>query len=212
MKKVYRFTILALCFLISACGPSAEQLTATLVAAQAQTQTAAPTITPTNTSTPEPTSTPPPTATSTPLAKIILKVKPENPDTYSESAGALSLVTKMSEFTDMANKVLKNGDPVPACPEIWIEAISDQKNPSYALFINGDPKDKEKAIVTAIYSTTPDVDSVVVNLGLVPVDENGNFVSYLVYQPVSGNPASSELEIQVILAGCEIFKEKVSWP
>ncbi|MDX1378651.1 MAG: hypothetical protein R3307_07365 [Anaerolineales bacterium] len=58
MKALY-FLLVAL--LIASCGPSAEQMTATNVAAQAQTKTAAPTFTPTKTNTPLPTNTPEPT-------------------------------------------------------------------------------------------------------------------------------------------------------
>lgn len=59
MKALY--IILAVVLLVG-CAPSSEQMTSTAVMAQAQTQTAAPTITPSVT----PTLTPPPTLTSTP--------------------------------------------------------------------------------------------------------------------------------------------------
>jgi hypothetical protein len=59
MQPIY--LLVALCFVISACGPSSEQLTSTVVVAQAQTQTAAPTLIP------SPTATPVPTQTSTPI-------------------------------------------------------------------------------------------------------------------------------------------------
>jgi len=65
MKALY----LTLCvLLLAACGPSPEELTATAVMAQAQTETAAPTFTPTFTPTltSTPTLTPTPTLTSTP--------------------------------------------------------------------------------------------------------------------------------------------------
>jgi len=55
MKIVY---LLAIVILLVGCGPSAEQLTATMEAAQAQTQTAAPTSTPTLTPTITPSPTP----------------------------------------------------------------------------------------------------------------------------------------------------------
>ena len=63
MKALY---IILVVVLLSGCAPSSEQMTATAVMAQAQTQTAAPTLTPTVT----PTLTPPPTATSTPKPTI----------------------------------------------------------------------------------------------------------------------------------------------
>jgi hypothetical protein len=65
MKRLY--LVLTVVFLL-ACGVSNEQLTATAVVANAQTQTAAPTRTPTAkpTSTPRPTSTPKPTETPLP--------------------------------------------------------------------------------------------------------------------------------------------------
>lgn len=62
MKALY---VLLIAVLLAGCGPSAEQMTATGVAAQAQTQTAAPTWTPTLT--PTPTQTPTPTFTATPI-------------------------------------------------------------------------------------------------------------------------------------------------
>lgn len=51
--KAFRFAFMLILsgLLLSACGPSAEQLTATAVMAQAQTETAAPTFTPTPTAT-----------------------------------------------------------------------------------------------------------------------------------------------------------------
>lgn len=64
MKKACIGIVILVCFALTACGPSPEQLTATAVVAQAQTETAAPTKTPTQTSTP--TRTPTPTSTATP--------------------------------------------------------------------------------------------------------------------------------------------------
>jgi len=58
MKSIY--LLIVLCFVISACGPSAEQVTSTALAEQAQTQTAAPTFTPSPTATLAPTQTPTP--------------------------------------------------------------------------------------------------------------------------------------------------------
>jgi hypothetical protein len=58
MKTIYLLAVL--CFVLSACSPSAEQLTSTAIAAQAQTQTAAPTFTPSPTATLAPTQTPTP--------------------------------------------------------------------------------------------------------------------------------------------------------
>jgi hypothetical protein len=63
--KLIPFILFAI--LITACGPSAEQITAIAAEAQARTQTAAPTPTATQTQTPEPTNTPPPTFTPTPI-------------------------------------------------------------------------------------------------------------------------------------------------
>jgi len=70
---VNKITILCiLVILVSACGPSAEQITATAEMAKAETQTAAPTLTSTPTSTPSSTPTltftPTPTQTLTPSA------------------------------------------------------------------------------------------------------------------------------------------------
>jgi hypothetical protein len=69
MKTKALVLVLVVVFLL-ACGVSSEQLTATAVAAEAQTQTAAPTLTatktPAPTSTPKPTSTPLPTRTPEP--------------------------------------------------------------------------------------------------------------------------------------------------
>jgi len=58
MKSIY--LLIVLCFVISACSPSAEQVTSTALAEQAQTQTAAPTFTPSPTVTLTPTQTPTP--------------------------------------------------------------------------------------------------------------------------------------------------------
>lgn len=58
MKLIYLLVVF--CFVLSACGPSAEQVTSTALAAQAQTQTAAPTFTPSPTATLVPTQTPTP--------------------------------------------------------------------------------------------------------------------------------------------------------
>lgn len=76
MKKNYALIVIAvlLCFALTACGPSPDQLTATAMVAQAQTETGAPTKTPTLTSTPTatPTRTPTPTPrpTSTPSCDL----------------------------------------------------------------------------------------------------------------------------------------------
>ncbi len=68
MKNLYALLIV---ILLSSCGPSAEQITATAEIAQAQTQTAAPTLTPTLTPTITPTSTP----ASTPTPEFIEEFK-----------------------------------------------------------------------------------------------------------------------------------------
>ncbi len=62
MKALY---IVLIAVLLAGCGPSAEQITATAVMAQAQTETAAPTFTPTATFTSTPTQTPTSTLTPT---------------------------------------------------------------------------------------------------------------------------------------------------
>jgi len=64
MKAIYLFVVL--CFVISACGPSAQQLTSTAVAIPTNTIKATSTPLPTNTATPKPTSTPRPTKTPIP--------------------------------------------------------------------------------------------------------------------------------------------------
>lgn len=64
--KNFVFLVVLCSTLLAACGPSAEQITATAVMAQAQTETAAPTLTFTPTATPTITLTPTVTATLTP--------------------------------------------------------------------------------------------------------------------------------------------------
>jgi hypothetical protein len=64
MKAIY--LLIALCLVLSACGPSAQQLTSTAVAAFTNTPTATQTPLPTETATPTPTRTPRPTKTNIP--------------------------------------------------------------------------------------------------------------------------------------------------
>src|SRR5690349_10559529 len=66
IMKNFVFLVVLCSTLLAACGPSAEQITATAVMAQAQTETAAPTLTFTPTATPTITLTPTVTATLTP--------------------------------------------------------------------------------------------------------------------------------------------------
>lgn len=73
--------IILIALLLAACGPSAEQMTATAVVAQAQTQTAAPTHTLTPTSTP--TATLVPTITFTPTVTPIPRVRANTGDVVS---------------------------------------------------------------------------------------------------------------------------------
>lgn len=74
MKVIY---VVLIALLITGCGPSAEQRTATAEMIQAQTLTAAPTLTPTFTSTP--TQTPAPTYTPTPTPTLTFTPTPSSP-------------------------------------------------------------------------------------------------------------------------------------
>jgi hypothetical protein len=83
MKTIY--IVVVFCFLLAACGPSAEQLTATAVMAKAQTQTAAPTFTPTLT----------PTTTLTPTPTVTLTPTPKPTSTATPTPSPLGSVVKL---------------------------------------------------------------------------------------------------------------------
>jgi len=116
MKVLYLFVIAAL---LVGCGPSAEQMTATAVLAQAQTETALPTLTatplptltPTSTSTP--TNTPPPTITptSTPIPPTVVEYPAPDknpPSGMPKNAASEYMTTTISGFN---MSVPKDNDP-----------------------------------------------------------------------------------------------------
>lgn len=124
MKAKALFLVLTIVFLL-ACGVSSEQMTATAVAGQAQTQTAAPTKTATptvaSTSTPRPTATSLPTETPVPAPAAVgetvqyrsLEITLLKVETHTQivTGGAYYYYAKPGEiFVDVAVLVRNNGD------------------------------------------------------------------------------------------------------
>ena len=101
MKLSY---IVLIAILLTSCGPSAKQMTATAAMAQAQTQTAAPTSTPTATFTATPTSTPTQTPTRTPTRTPIPTKTPIPTATF-----AFEIPTPNGETAVIVGKVLRQG-------------------------------------------------------------------------------------------------------
>ena len=116
------------------------------------------------------------------------------------------------KYDEIVGKLLKEPNLVSICPEIWIEPAADQPSPFYALYINGDAQNAGKSIVTIIHPTDPAADVFIVNLGLIPTAANGNFITTVGYQPEKGGANPTELEIQIFLPGCEMYKERLPWP
>lgn len=202
--------LVALCFVLSACGPSSEQLTAAVIVAQAQTQTAAPT----KTSTPEPTKTPTPEPTKTlPSSKGVIKIgAPENPEIYIYEGPLISFLANEEQFNKIVSTPV-NADPFSICPDVWIVAAPDATVPTYTLYLDASHADQKKGFFVAFHPTTPETEPYgVTGFGVITTDINGKFIVTSGYQPTKGQPNPEELEIQVIFTGCEIYKEIVIWP
>jgi hypothetical protein len=196
------FAFVLLTVLLSGCAPATTPIPPT----SKPSQTMPPTFTPEPAATFTATS----TATLSPQGKIINRVKPENPETYSNSTDAILYTVTEDQFNKMLENV-QNLDPVSICPEIWIEPVPGEPNPLYALFINASQDDKKKGFIFAIHSTIPEMEPYIVGVGVIPADANGKFIMAVKYQPAEGSPKPEELEIQVVFQGCEIYKETVTW-
>ena len=105
MKLSY---IVLIAILLTSCGPSAKQMTATAAMAQAQTQTAAPTSTPTATYTSTPTSTPTQTPTRTPTRTPMPTKTPIPTATF-----AFEIPTPNKGRAVVVGKVLRQGKIAP---------------------------------------------------------------------------------------------------
>ena len=90
-------SVILIAVLLAGCGPSIEQMTATAVVAQVQTQTAAPTFTPTATTTrtSTPTQTLPPTRTSTPPKTSTPTLPPTSTSTLTPTSSPTPSLPKI---------------------------------------------------------------------------------------------------------------------
>lgn len=198
--------------MISACGLSTEQLTATFDAAQNQTQTAAPTQTPTQTNTPTAKPTTTLSSTPTPQTKIIKRIEIQDVEIFSNPLDSTLLTFPKDNFKKTLEEIKKSGT-TKRCPEVWIGKNVGKPIPSYGLIIIVAPSAEEKGFIYAIHPTIPEMEpySFVGVVTIPPKSQEKNFV-IVEYDTPSGEPNPKELEINIVFPGCEIYSETVVWP
>lgn len=175
MKLSYLAILIIL--LLTACGPSAEQMTATAIMAQAQTQTAAPTHTLTSTTTPTATSLP--TATLTPTITPIPRVRANTGDVVSHEPTGTPPIGMPEEGTStyFESNILFNIDINTRGVKYMLFLDKKQELPQDAVlevhFQN--PSDPSTALVVVV--TDLSKDSIIVESKSIPMSkfECGNY-------------------------------------
>ena len=124
MMKI--FPVILIAVFLAGCGPSSEQMTATAVLAQAQTQTAAPTFTPTATSTrtSTPTQTLTPTLTSTPTKTSTPTLRPTSTPTLTPTSSPTPALPKIMGKIQVNIVPLEDNTVVPKPPHELAMIIS----------------------------------------------------------------------------------------
>ncbi len=139
-----------------------------------------------------------PTATNTPTSvpsKGVITIKPPahaKDFTYVEGLSMpLSTLTEQ-QFSKLVENIV-NDDPFSICPEIWIEAVPDAQVPTYGLFINGSPDDRDKLFAVIIRPTAANMNAggsiSMVTMGL---ESPGKSLTGAIFSPAEGQTAQSE--------------------
>jgi hypothetical protein len=149
----------------------------------------------------------PPPSTPTPIASTtppVLSFQDE-----FEILPVLGVEADKTAIDQMITNLL-DSDPLDPCPVVHMvgEAV-DAINPTYLVFISAEPEDFFLVVIHTIDSDSEPYGSAL--FGTILEGESGNVVVAAEYPVPEGQPPPSEFEIQVIVPGCDIFTEIVSY-
>jgi len=148
-----------------------------------------------------PPSTPTPIASTTPP---VLSFQDE-----FEILPVLGIETDKTAIDQMIANIL-DSDPLDPCPVVHMvgEAV-DAINPTYLVFISAEPEDFFLVVIHTIDSDSEPYGSAL--FGTILEGESGNVIVVAEYPAPEGGAPPDEFEIQVIVPGCDIFTETVSY-
>jgi len=105
---------------------------------------------------------------------------------------------------------LLDNDSLDPCPAIHkVEAVSGGVNPTYLVYISAEPEDFFLVVIHTINSDNDPYGSAL--FGTIMEGESGDVIVTAEYPVSEGQLPPDEFEIQVIVPGCDIFTETVSY-
>ena len=121
----------------------------------------------------------------------------------------IGLEADETTINQMIANILDN-DSLDPCPVIHkVEAISGRANPTYLVYISAKPEDFFLVVIHTINSDNEPYGSAL--FGTIMEGESGDVIVTTEYPVSEGQLPPDELEIQVIVPGCDIFTETVSY-
>ena len=177
-----------------------------LVGCAASPEIETPTLTPTATKVPIPTSTQPPTPTEV-ISDEASSASP-NWDEF-ELLAAIKIDTDKVAIDQMIANILGN-DPLDPCPVVHkvAEGVGTD-NPTYLVYISAAPDDFFMVVIHTVDSDSEPYGSAV--FGAIVEGVGNNVIVPAEYPLPEGQDAPDEFEIQVIMPGCDMFNEKVTY-
>ena len=206
MKVLY---IALIGFILAGCGPSTDQLTATVQAAEAMTRTAAPTNTPTQTLTPKSTPTSIPEPTATPASSPIPPTFTPEPISTASTANSITSIKIYLPERYKWNQITNKSDGNQYIRE-WVPEGSTGSDTKWIIveqkFVLDSPISAEE-FITTIFALARNACSDILYNGPEKIDVNGHetYVGRFMCAEQKGMGYGTFTDQRVIVQGSEVY-------